>query len=112
MKRGPRPKRSCIARHDELRLKSKRKRRSLTSISLTVAEARLNDLDRLCEITFNLIRESNESPGDLQLGAHAALIAEITCGWMKALKRTYYDWYNSPPPDDEGDIVTPSLPGR
>jgi hypothetical protein len=70
------------------------------------------DLDRLCEITLNLIRASNESPGDLQLGAHAALMAEITSGWMKVFRRTYFDWYKSPPTDGESFIVSPSLQRR
>ena len=75
-------------------------------------EEGVNDLDRLCQITFNLIRESCENPDDLQRSAHAALMAEITCGWMKVFKTAYYDWYESPPADGGGFIVTPSLQRR
>jgi hypothetical protein len=75
-------------------------------------EDRMNDLDRLCEITHNLVRESNECPGDLQRGAHAATIAEITQDRMREFKTTYYDWYHTPPKGDDYYVIIPSVSAR
>jgi hypothetical protein len=66
----------------------------------------------LCEIVLNLIRGSNECQGDLQRGAHAATIAEITQDRMLEFKTTYYDWYHAPPKDGDAYVVIPAVSRR
>jgi hypothetical protein len=75
-------------------------------------EARVNDIDRLCEITLNLVREWNENPEDLQRGALAATIAEITQDRMREFKTTYYDWYHAPLKDGDDYVIIPTVSRR
>ena len=75
-------------------------------------EDRVHDLDRLCEITLNLIRESHEYPGDLQRGALAATIAEITQDRMREFKTTYEDWYSAPPGEGDNYVIIPTVSRR
>jgi hypothetical protein len=75
-------------------------------------EDRVNDLDRLCEITLNLVRESNLYPGDLQRGAHAATMAEITQDRMREFKTTYDNWYSAPLKDGDDYVIIPTVSRR
>jgi len=75
-------------------------------------EDRVNDLDRLCEITLNLVRESNEYPKDLQRGSLAATIAEITQDRMREFKTTFYDWYHAPLKDGDDYVIIPTVSRR
>jgi hypothetical protein len=75
-------------------------------------EDRICDLDRLCEITLNLVHESNGNPEDLQRGALAATIAEITQDRMREFKTTYYDWYHAPLKKDDDYVVIPTVSRR
>jgi hypothetical protein len=75
-------------------------------------EDRVNDLDRLCEITLNLVHESRENPDDLQRSAHAATIAEITQDRMREFKTTYYDWYSAPLKDGDDYVIVPTVSRR
>jgi hypothetical protein len=75
-------------------------------------EDRVNDLDRLCEITLNLVRESRESPTNLQRSAHAATMAEITQDRMREFKTIYYDWYHAPLKDGDDYVIIPTVSRR
>jgi len=75
-------------------------------------EDRVNDLDRLCEITLNLVRESRENPTDLQRSAHAATMAEITQDRMREFRNTYDDWYSAPPKDGDDYVIIPTVSRR
>jgi hypothetical protein len=89
---------------------------SVAETSLDLAyrrlEDRICDLDRLLEITLNLVHESNENPESLQRGALAATIAEITQDRMREFKATYYDWYHAPPKDGDDYVVIPAVSRR
>jgi hypothetical protein len=89
---------------------------SVEEISLDLAyrrmEDRICDLDRLCEITLNLVHESNYNPEDLQRGALAATIAEITQDRMREFKTTYYDWYHAPLKKDDDYVAIPTVSRR
>jgi hypothetical protein len=89
---------------------------AVEALSLDLAyrrlEDRVHDLDRLCEITLNLVRESNEYPNDLQRSAFAATIAEITQDRMREFKTTYYNWYSAPLKDGDDYVIIPTVSGR
>jgi hypothetical protein len=98
-------------------------RRTASKIQATVAEVsrdlsyrrleeRVNDLDRLCEITLNLFHESRENPGDLLLSAHAATMAEITQDRMREFKTTYDNWYSAPLKDGDDYVIIPTVSRR
>jgi hypothetical protein len=75
-------------------------------------EDRVHDLDRLCEITLNLVREWHENPTDMQRGALAATIAEITQDRMREFKTTYCDWYRAPLKDGDDYVIIPTVSRR
>jgi hypothetical protein len=72
-------------------------------------EDRVNDLDRLCEITLNIIHEWHQNPKDNRLGAHAATIAEITQDHMREFRATYYDWYHAPLKEGDDYVIIPMV---
>jgi hypothetical protein len=82
---------------------------SSLDLSYRRMEDRVNDLDRLCEITLNLVREWHENPKDERLGDHAATIAEITQDRMREFKTTYYDWYHAPLKDGDDYVIIPTV---
>jgi hypothetical protein len=75
-------------------------------------EDRVNDLDRLCEITLDLVRQWHENPTDSRLGDHAATIAEITQDRMREFKTVYYDWYSAPLKDGDDYVIIPTVSRR
>ena len=75
-------------------------------------EGKVCDLDRLCEITFDLFFECVQNPGDDRRSGRAMLIADITRERMREFKATYYDWYKSPPRDDDGHVVVSTVSRR
>jgi hypothetical protein len=75
-------------------------------------EDRVNDLDRLCEITLNLVRESCENPTDPQRGAHAATMAEITQDRIREFKISYDNWYSAPLKDGDDYVIIPTVSRR
>jgi hypothetical protein len=75
-------------------------------------EDRVHDLDRLCEITLKLVREWHENPDDMQGGALAATIAEITQDRMREFKTTYLDWYSAPLIDGDDYVIIPTVSRR
>src|ERR1700721_543159 len=72
-------------------------------------EDRVNDLDRLCEITLNLVHESRENPTDDQLSAHAAIMAEITQDRRREFRTTYDHWYSAPLKDGDDYVIIPTV---
>jgi hypothetical protein len=71
-------------------------------------EDRVNDLDRLCEITTDLVRQVCENPGDRRAPLLAATIAEIMHDRMREFGTTYYGWYEKPLRDGDDYDVIPS----
>jgi hypothetical protein len=75
-------------------------------------EDRVCDLDRLCEITLNIVREWHENPSNARAGDHAVTIVEITQDRMRELKTTYYDWYHTPLKDEDDYVAIPTVSRR
>jgi hypothetical protein len=75
-------------------------------------EDRVQDLDRLCEITLNLVREWHVNQEDRRLGDLAATIAEITQDRMREFKTTYCDWYRAPLKDGDDYVIIPTVSRR
>jgi hypothetical protein len=70
------------------------------------------DLDTLCEITLNIVREWHENPSNARAGDHAATIIEITQDRMREFKTTYYDWYHAPLKEDDDYVIIPTVSRR
>jgi hypothetical protein len=75
-------------------------------------EDRVCDLDTLCEITLNIVREWHENPSNARAGDHAATIIEITQDRMREFKTTYYDWYHAPLKEDDDYVIIPTVSRR
>jgi hypothetical protein len=94
------------------KIKTKPAEERSLDLSYRCLEARVCDLDWLCEITLNLVIKSNDHPGNLERASHAVTIAEIMQDRMREFKNVYYDLYSAPLKDGEDYVVIPTVSRR